>query len=397
MGKTIDVTGWPAGDGSDGNKQGGGRRSRKGRPPLIITAAAGIFGMMLLVGILMGLSGKLGLATIEAEEVGVVVNYLTGNEEVITQPGYKIYIPFIEEVFTFDRRTQQFTMEGTKARNANHVPLLTVRAKDGSNFRFDELTILYEIIPGEGSTVLHDSGPGSAFKEEWIKAHARSVLRDEFGRYSAVEVADPTVYQAAPNTAKQRINELLKPHGILIERINTPNPKFDQSYEAAIEERKEANQEVERLGADADRLDQLRGQRLAAVSKEKEVEQQRLQGALRQAMLRAEERLIAVKKTADVYATERLGRAEAQRSKLVADARGLEAKYTKEAEGITERARALEERGEVVVREAVIRKLMEVTFTLVPYSRDPEPKRLEHSDARGRDTMIDEDAAGGGR
>ncbi|MFT5048778.1 MAG: regulator of protease activity HflC (stomatin/prohibitin superfamily) [Chlamydiales bacterium] len=392
MGKTIDVGGWPPEGGPKPTKKTGGGQ----RPPILVTIAAAMFGMLLLIGTLMALSGKLGIATIEAEEVGIVVNYLTGNEEVITQPGYKIYIPFIEEVFTFDRTTQLFTMKGRKHVSANHVPHLDVRANDGSNFRFDELTILYEVIPGETSTVLNDSGPGSAFKDEWIKAHARSILRDEFGRYSAVEVANPTVYQAAPNEAKRRINALIEPHGIRIERINTPNPKFDDSYEAAIEERKEADQEVERLIAEAQRLDQLRAQRLAGVSKEKEVEQQNLQGDLRRSLLGAQERFIAARKSADVYATERAGRGEAERSKLTAQARGLEAKYTKEAEGIAEKARALEQRGQVVVREAIIQKLRDITFTLVPYSRDPMPKRLEHMDARGKDTMIDETSMNGG-
>jgi hypothetical protein len=60
----------------------------------------------------------------------------------------------------------------------------------------------------------------------------------------------------------------------------------------------------------------------------------------------------------------------------------MTATYTKEAEGILARATALEERGEVVVRAALIEKLKNITFTLVPYSRDPEPKRLEHTDLR---------------
>ena len=63
----------------------------------------------------------------------------------------------------------------------------------------------------------------------------------------------------------------------------------------------------------------------------------------------------------------------------IAQARGLTAKYTKEAEGLEAKAKALEERGEVVVREALIRKLNSIRFSLVPYSRDPAPRRLEHS------------------
>ena len=99
-------------------------------------------------------------------------------------------------------------------------------------------------------------------------------------------------------------------------------------------------------------------------------------------MLRSEEERIAVRKGADVYATQRIAEGEAEKESLINEARGLEARYTKEAEGIVSRARALEQRGEVVVREALIQRLTEITFTLVPYSRDAEPRRLEHVDAR---------------
>ena len=273
-------------------------------------------------------------------------------------------------------------MEGSKYVNHEHVPFLTVRASDGSNFRINDLTILYEIIPGEASLVLTDSGPGNGFKEEWIKAFARSVLRDEFGRYTAVEVANPTVYKQAPAAAEKRLNALLEPHGIRIVRINTPNPQFDPDYEKAIEDRKEFDQEVERLIAEVERLEQLRAQRLAAVEKEKEGERQRLEGDLRKALLASQEKKISLSKQADVYATRRISEGQAEQQELLNRARGLEAKYRKEAEGIESRAKALEERGSVVVREALVEKLATVSFTLVPYSRDPAPKRLEHQDAR---------------
>ena len=353
---------------------------------------AGGVGVLLAVAILlMAVSGKLGVTNITSEEVGVKVNYFTGSQTVINQPGNTLYIPFLEEVYTFERKTQEFWMEGKKYVNHEHVPLLTVRASDGSNFTINDLTILYEIIPGEAVTVLSDSGPGNGFKQEWIKAFARSILRDEFGRYTAVDVANPTVYKQAPAAAAERLNTLLEPHGIRIVRINTPNPQFDPEYEKAIEDRKEFDQEVERLIAEAERLEQLRAQRLAAVAKEKEVENQRLEGDLKMALLRAQERKISVSKEADVYATRRLSEGEAEQQQLLNLARGQEAKFRKEAEGIESRAKALEERGEVVVREAIVEKLLSVQFTLVPYSRDPAPKRLEHKDAR--DASLDSAAA----
>lgn len=390
------IEGWPPPDdrgGSRGRKRGSGG-ARDERPPLIVLVAGGLAILVLLVAVAMGVSGKLGVTGISSEEVAVKVNYVTGSMEIIQQPGYALYLPFLEEIYTFDRTTQQFQMEGNRYLGWDHVPLLTVRASDGSNFRINDLTILYELIPGEAGTILEDSGPSSGYKEEWIKSFARSILRDEFGRYTAVEVADPTTYKQAPAAATRRLNEVLEPHGIRVVRINTPNPQFDPEYEQAIEDRKEFDQEVERLIAEAERLEQLRAQRLAAVAKEKEVEQQRLGGDLKKALLAAQERKIAVTKEADVFATRRLSEGQAGQQEFVNQARGLEAKYSKEAEGIASRARALEQRGEVVVREALVEKLKSVAFTLIPYSRDPAPARLEHEDAR--DPVTESGTQGGG-
>ena len=362
----------------------------KSKPAAV--AAAGV-AIVAFFGLLMAVTGRLGVATIQADEVGVIVNYVTGEEEVITNPGFRLFVPFVQEVYTFDKTTQDFLMEGDAYVNNNHVPLLTVRAKDGSNFRIDDLRIQYELVPGEAARILHDSGSGEGFKLEWIKAHARSILRDEFGRYSAVEVADPTVYKAAPAAAKDRLNEILAPHGIRVVLIKTPNPRFDQKYEHAIEARKEADQEVERLIAKDEQLEQERAQRLAAVRKEKDVEMQDLRGELIAERRAAEVEAIRLQKGADAYSKERRAEGEALQAELVAQAAGLTAKYTKEAEGLTARAAALEQRGEVVVREAIVEKLRQIEFTLLPYSRDPQPRRLEHTETNA--SRIDESAFGG--
>ena len=175
---------------------------------------------------------------------------------------------------------------------------------------------------------------------------------------------------------------MLSPHGLRVVRIVTPNPKFDERYERAIEERKEADQEVEELNARAEQLEQVRVQRLAAVRKEKEVEMQTLEGELSKNLLAAERDAIRIQRGADAFAATRIAEGQAELAKLTADAEGLTQKYTKEAEGIASRAKALEQRGEVVVREALVEKLLGVKFTFVPYSRDPAPQRLEHSGNR---------------
>lgn len=398
MSKTIDVEGWPPGGGGKGR---GGRPSRLapgGKPPVLVMAAGIVAGAMVLLGVVMGLTGNLGVRVISPEEVGVLVNYVTGKETVVTTPGYQFYVPFLEEVYTLDRRTQNFVMQGNRNVNRNHVPLLTVRASDGSNFRIDDLQIQYELIPGDAQTVLHDSGAGESYKEDWIKGYARSILRDEFGRYSAVEVADPTIYKQAPERAKARMNQMLEPHGIRVILIKTPNPTFDDQYELAIESRKEADQEVERLKEYYQQLEQERSRRLATVQRQKSVEMEALKGELEKMRLNAERDRIEITKGAEAFAIQRVAEGQAAQAQRLAEAQGLEEKYRKEAEGIQARAAALEERGEVVVREAIIEKLASIRFTLVPYSRDPAPTRLEHSDAGGASArLVDEGTLGGNR
>ncbi len=390
---------WPPSGGGGKRRPGGGGFKFDGKLPAVPALGAAAFAVMLMLLLVMGMTGKLGVTNINAQQVGVIVNYLTGDEEVVTTPGFKLYIPFLQEVYVFDRTTQDFLMEGNRFESNNRVPALTVRASDGSLFRFNDIIVQYELIPGAAGTALHDSGPGDGFKEEWVKSYARSIMRDEFGRYSAVEVANPTVYKQAPIEVNRRMNEMLEPHGLRVVLIKTPFPQFDDAYEDAIEKRKTANQEVERLIAEKEQLEQQKERRLATVRRQKEVEMRELEGEMERLRLMSEADSIQIMKSADAYATKREAEGQAEQAELLARAGGLEAKYTKEAEGIVAKAKALEERGEVIVREALVRKLLSVKFTLLPYSRDSEPKRLEHVNGPRNETgRVDvETALEGGR
>lgn len=384
--------------------EGGGRRGPNFRrptqfqmPPVKTLIWGGMASFLVLVLLILGLSGNLGVTNIQDNQVAVRMNYLTGSRDVITSPGYKMYIPFIQEVFPLDRTPQKYTMEGSRMRSDNHVPFLTVRASDGSNFWFESLEINYSILPSQAGELIDDSGIGDAFKRDWIRAYARSVLRDEFGRFSATEVAKSGSYESASLMSVERLNEVLNPHGIQILNIITPMPKFDPAYESAIDERKVADQDVERLMVFEEQLIQERGQKLAEVEKDKEIQWQEQQGDLVKEIKEAERESIFVKKGADEYKVTREadGRAELDRDTAIAE--GMRAKYTKEAEGIVARAAALEKKGRVVVREALIEKLASIHFTLIPYNRDPSPKRLEHLEGSDRARQAGAATEGGQR
>jgi hypothetical protein len=188
--------------------------------------------------------------------------------------------------------------------------------------------------------------------------------------------------QLAFAACEERLNAALMPYGLRIVDIPQQKPIFDQAYERSIEDRKVADQDVERLIAMEEQLRQEREQRFAMVEREKSIEMESLRGELDRERLAAERDSTRMRSAADAFKIERNADGQSQLAELVARSRGLVDKYTKEAEGVRAQALALASRGEVVVREALIERLAGVRFTFVPYSKDPAPDRLEHVDAR---------------
>lgn len=341
--------------------------------------------LVVLIGIALLVTGQGGLVEIGDTEVAVVVNYVTGDMTVRSEPGYVVFIPWLNGAFKFDRSPNEFVMEGDRNRNENHVKRLMVRANDGSNFWFEKLSIQYRLKPMTADVVLEDSGPGDAFKHHWVRAFARSVLRDEFGRFSAEEVTIPTRSSQAKDEARRRLNETLGAHGIEILEIITPKPKFDAEYETAIEDRKQANQEVDRLKARLDQLEQYEKRRLAEVQRDKETKFKEIQGTLNADLIQAERRKIEVEQTAVAYKIEQSNVGLAAEQRMTLEAEGLAERARKEAEGLRARVAALAEKGDILVREALAQMLSGVQFKIVPYRRDPAPIRIEHIESSRRE------------
>jgi hypothetical protein len=84
--------------------------------------------------------------SIEPGQVAVRVNNVTGGQLTITQPGLVTRLPFgIHTVYVLDASPQTFSMHGDKQTDDLNVGELTVRASDGSNFHFQDTTIIFQI------------------------------------------------------------------------------------------------------------------------------------------------------------------------------------------------------------------------------------------------------------
>ena len=357
-----------------------------------------------VVIILLGelLLGQGGFVEVEPGEVAVIYNN-TGiavfgdDRRTITDQGARTFIPGLQSVHVLERRPQVFIMSdkaygnaGSKrsylgvVRKVNVAPSLTVRANDGSNFYFDRLEIHYQLVPQQAGVVIEMSGPADGYKQHLILTFAREILRDEFGRYTFLEVADPGTYGAATSEAKKRLNETLARYGVEVTQIVTPKPSFDAKVEKAIEARQNAEQEVEVQEEKRNKLDQEKGLKIQSIAQEKNAEYQTLVAELESKKKAADNRLIMIKREADKYYIERKASGGAYRQEKVLRAKANEIAYRKQAQGLVAKITAVGAAGpdvlNRVIAEKVFPQLRKISAT--PLIKPTTPIDIRHIEGK---------------
>ncbi len=366
---------------------------------LSVVVAAG------LLVVFMRRAAEGGLAEIHDDEVAVVVDYWSRTERVVETPGYISTVPYFQQVFRLRRQPSTYHMKGQDPVDQMTVDRLLVRAKDGSSFWFGSFLLQYSLIPQSSAIALHDSevleeqlarslAPSTEDSEPVdlsrpmsvgapiVHAVSRSVLRDEFGRFSAEEVVLPQNLAAAAQESKRRLNELLEPHGVRVVQVATPKPQFDRTYEEMIERRKVANQDMERLREKLSRIDDERRYLLSKVEKEMQIEREVLRGKLRRKIAQARQLGIRTRKEADLFYSEKRAEAEALRSRKLQMAAAMVERFDQEAGSLLAHAEAYGVNGEASVRAALVKRLGAIKFSFVPYSRDASPERVEVQDTK---------------
>ncbi len=303
-----------------------------------------------------------GVIEIEPGEVAVRYNN-TGfaifgpREQTFTQQGVQLFLPGIHRFEKLERRPQIFIMEGDEKHGVTSDTKLTVRANDGSNFYFEKLEIHYQVIPSMAPEVLRDNGLGSGFKGLPMRTHAREILRDEFGRYSFLEIANPTTYSRATIAARTELNNRLQALGIEVTQVVTPKPRFEERVEHAIEERQQAEQEVAVQEEKRHKLEQEKGRKIQEVEQAKSQEYQGLVATLEGEKQQAINAQIAAKREADKYYIERVAKAEAYRLEKITRAKANEEAYRRQAEALVARIRAVGDQGPDVLNRVIAEKV----------------------------------------
>lgn len=78
-----------------------------------------------------------------------------------------------------------------------------------------------------------------------IRTVVRSRTRDIFGELKTEEFYISDKRDEKAEQAKQMLNELLSPYGVIVERVSTKDYRFNPAYQKAIEDKKVADQVAE--------------------------------------------------------------------------------------------------------------------------------------------------------
>lgn len=314
---------------------------------------------------------------IEPGQVAVRVNNVSGARDTIVQPGLVFRAPFgLHSVYVVDASPQTFVMKGAKDTDEMHVRELTVRASDGSNFLFNDTTIIFQILGDRAQDVLRDAGPEGAFRR-WLRPYVRSVLRDEFGRESTISVSNPANFGAATERARTRLNEVLEPHGVSVTQIVTPRPRFSEEYENMIEARNEAENQLSVIGSELARAGTERQRRLAEVDRDQNRETQEKRAALEAALATAAATQANTKREADTYRIDALAKGQAEKSAAKRQAEELTGELDANYLGQKASIDAFKSQPVERVMERLGERLEGVTIDIQPWSADGQPSRVQ--------------------
>lgn len=200
---------------------------------------------ILILALLASEGRKLTFREIEADQVAVIINNITGNIKTIDRAGAVIYYPFIQDLYILDKKEQSAPMMSANisADYPEGNPVI-LKTRDGGDVSLD-LVIQYRLISKMAGKVVQDTGIGDLFKEKWIYDYAKTICRYEFGELTIQEFPDAVKRDEKTKEAKRILNELLNPFGIFLTSLNFVNYRYYREYAEKILERRLADKEVE--------------------------------------------------------------------------------------------------------------------------------------------------------
>jgi len=210
------------------------------------------FKAFMTMAVFLSLSGCIFNSTGETE-VGVRTKKLTlfgekGVENKVYAPGSTyLFLPLINDWHTFDIKLQnlEFTKNINKGDRSTKDDLL-LKTIDGNDISLDVI-IVYRIDPEKAYLILqHVARNNQELRDKIIRTIARSKPRDIFGELKSEEFYVSENREAKAQKTKEILQKMFDPMGIIIEKVLTKDYRFNPKYQQAIEDKKVADQKMEK-------------------------------------------------------------------------------------------------------------------------------------------------------
>jgi regulator of protease activity HflC (stomatin/prohibitin superfamily) len=282
---------------------------------------------------------------IQADEVAVIINNITGNIKTIDRAGAVVYYPFIQDLYILDKREQEALMASSNisADFPQGNPII-LKTRDGGDVSID-LVIQYKLISKIADKVVQDTGVGEEFKEKWIWDYARTICRYEFGDLSISEFPDSVKREEKIRASTNELNSLLNPHGIFITSLNFIDYRYYREYAEKIHERRLADKEVEEQVQRASAARKNQNRVVTEETAKLEVAISRFWGTLHQMEIDAKAESDKIRDSGKAYLIKARLDADAEYDRLEKHAASILAVKKAEAEGIFALKKALEGAG----------------------------------------------------
>ncbi len=282
---------------------------------------------------------------IQADQVAVIINNITGNIKTIDRAGAVVYYPFIQDLYILDKREQEAPMASSNisADFPQGNPII-LKTRDGGDVSID-LIIQYKLISKLANKVVQDTGIGEVFKEKWIWDYARTICRYEFGDLSISEFPDSAKREEKIRASTDELNNLLNPHGIFVTSLNFIDYRYYREYAEKIHERRLADKEVEEQVQRASAARKNQDRVVTEETKKLDVAISRFWGTLHQMEIDAKAEASKIRDSGKAYLIKANLDADADYDRLEKEAASILAIRKAEAEGLFALKKALEGAG----------------------------------------------------
>jgi regulator of protease activity HflC (stomatin/prohibitin superfamily) len=238
-----------------------------------------------------------------------------GVESQVYAPGATyFFMPFINDWNVFDTKLQNLEMTYSKARgDRRSQDDLVFKTIDGNDISLDVI-IAYRIDANKAPYILqYVARDDATLRDTIVRTVARSKPRDIFGELKTEAFYVAESREAQSNKAKDALQQILGPMGIVVEKVLTNDYRFNPEYTKAIEDKKVADQQVEKNKS---------AQHAAAEEYKRKLEEAK--GEVNKMVADADGQYLKDKIEADVYQEQQQLLAKAIRAEGTADAKGIQ-------------------------------------------------------------------------